>query len=154
MKPHRSLPTVALAAAFAVGLVACSDDDNASPETTEVEVATSPPPAAAADTTEPAPDTTDAAAATTQPGGTAPNTSEPSTSGPSECAEEPTMETATDLLVGLSEEDATAAAEACGWILRVVRVDGQDRPVTMDLRPNRVNVEVADSEVIAVLNIG
>jgi hypothetical protein len=151
MKPHRSLPAVALTAAFALGLAACSDDDNASPETTEVEVAASPP---VAETTEPEPDTTDAAAATTQPGGTAPNTSEPPTSGPSECAEEPTTETATDLLVGLSEEDATAAAEACGWILRVVRVDGEDRPVTMDLRPNRVNVEVADGEVTAVLNIG
>jgi hypothetical protein len=107
----------------------------------------------AADTTEPAPETSEAAAATTQPGGTAPDTSEPSSSAP-ECAEEPTPDAAADLVVGLSEEDAAIAAEACGWILRVVRIDGEDQPVTLDLRPNRVNVEVTDGEVTAVVNIG
>jgi hypothetical protein len=56
--------------------------------------------------------------------------------------------------VGLTEDAATDAAEACGWILRVVRRDGEDLPATLDLRPNRVNVEVTDGEVTAIVNIG
>ena len=71
-----------------------------------------------------------------------------------ECAEEPTEETADELLVGLTEDEATEAAEACGWILRVVQRDGEDLPMTMDLRPNRVNVEVTDGEVTAIVSTG
>ena len=66
---------------------------------------------------------------------------------------EPTEESAA-VLVGLTEDDATDAAEACGWILRVVRRDGEDQPATLDFRPNRVNVEVTDGEVTAIVNIG
>ena len=58
------------------------------------------------------------------------------------------------MLVGLTEEEATAEAEERGWILRVVRRDGEDLAVTMDFRPNRVNVEVTDGEVTAVLSTG
>jgi hypothetical protein len=75
------------------------------------------------------------------------------TTVPIECADEPTEELA-DGLVGLTESEATAAAEACGWILRVVRRDGEDLPATRDFRPNRVNVEVTDGEVTAIVNIG
>ena len=56
--------------------------------------------------------------------------------------------------MGLTEDEATDAAEACGWILRVVRRDGEDLPATLDLRPNRVNVEVTDGEVTAIVNTG
>ena len=78
----------------------------------------------------------------------------PPSSAPGECAEEPTEETADDLLVGLTEDEATEAAEACGWILRVVQRDGEELPVTMDLRPKRVNVEVTDGEVTAIVSTG
>jgi hypothetical protein len=77
----------------------------------------------------------------------------PSGSVPSDCPPEPTEESAADL-VGLTEADATGAAEACGWILRVVRRDGEDQPATRDFRPNRVNVEVTDGEVTAIVNTG
>jgi hypothetical protein len=76
----------------------------------------------------------------------------PPTSAP--CADEPTEESAADLVVGLTEAEATDAAEACGWILRVVRRDGDDLPATLDLRPNRVNVEVTDDEVTAIVSTG
>ena len=33
-------------------------------------------------------------------------------------------------------------------------VPGEDLPATLDLRPNRVNVEVTDGEVTAIVNIG
>jgi hypothetical protein len=84
---------------------------------------------------------------------TVPGTSAPSGSVPSDCPPEPTEESAADL-VGLTEADATDAAEACGWILRVVRRDGEDQPATRDFRPNRVNVEVTDGEVTAIVNTG
>ena len=35
-----------------------------------------------------------------------------------------------------------------------MRRDGEDLPATLDLRPNRVNVEVTDDEVTAIVNIG
>jgi hypothetical protein len=88
-------------------------------------------------------DDDDVASGTTDPPGTV----------PSDCPAEPTEESAADL-VGLSEETANEAAEACGWILRVVRRDGEDLPATRDFRPNRVNVEVTEGEVTAIVNIG
>jgi hypothetical protein len=66
----------------------------------------------------------------------------------------PTVETATPVLVGLTEDEATEAAEALGWEVRVIRIDGEDQAMTMDLRPNRVNVAVEDGEVTEVLQIG
>ena len=78
----------------------------------------------------------------------------PPSSAPSDCADEPTEETADECSSASPRTTATEAAEACGWILRVVRRDGEDLPVTMDLRPNRVNVEVTDGEVTAIVSIG
>ena len=77
----------------------------------------------------------------------------PPTSAPC-AATKPTEESAAELLVGLSEAEATDAAEACGWILRVGRVDGEDRPLTLDFRPNRATVEITDGEVTAITGIG
>lgn len=140
-------PLTALAAALlVVTAAACGDDD----DTATVDSTQSP-------TSEPTA-TTDAPA-TSQPETTVPETSgppssAPSSSAPGDCAEEPTEETADELLVGLSEDEATEAAEACGWILRVVRRDGEDLPATLDLRPNRVNVEVTDGEVTAIVSTG
>ena len=131
---------------LAVTAVACGDDDNADRRLDGVAVhrcgaATTDAPAA------PEPETT-------VPETSDPESAAPPSSAPGDCAEEPTEETADELLVGLTEDEATEAAEACGWILRVVRRDGEDLPMTMDLRPNRVNVEVTDGEVTAIVSTG
>ena len=73
---------------------------------------------------------------------------------PSEPVDAPTVEAAAELLVGLPEADAEAAARDAGWEFRVSRRDGEDLAVTADLRPNRVNVEVTDEVVTDVLSIG
>ena len=57
-------------------------------------------------------------------------------------------------LVGLSIEEFTAEAEALGYSVRVVRQDGEDLPVTMDLRPDRANVEVEGPRVVGLVSIG
>ena len=82
-----------------------------------------------------------------------PATTEPSSSALATARRSQLRESADELLVGLTEDEATEAAEACGWILRVVR-DGEDLPATLDFRPNRVNVEVTDDEVTAIVNTG
>ncbi len=57
-------------------------------------------------------------------------------------------------LVGLSLDNATAAAASQGLTLRVVVLDGVLQPVTRDLVPNRVNVEVSNGTVVAVRGLG
>jgi hypothetical protein len=58
------------------------------------------------------------------------------------------------LLVGLTEAEATDAATAQGLTMRIVRLDGEDLPATMDYSPTRVNVAVADGIVTEVLSVG
>ncbi len=58
------------------------------------------------------------------------------------------------VLVGLTLDEATAAAEANGWLVRVSTLDGQAQPLTMDYLTNRVNVSVQDGSVVAIDNIG
>jgi hypothetical protein len=115
----------ALAALLAVGLVACGDDEPSQP-------------------TEPA---------VTEPFESGP---ESGSSGPGDsgAADGPSAAEAAEALVGLSEADAEAAATQQGWVLRVVRRDGEDLAATADFRPDRVNVEVTDGEVMAVVSIG
>jgi hypothetical protein len=144
-----------LALLLAVGAAACADDDNAATGTTDTTDAAAAVPEVG--TTEPSVDSTQPPEATEPPSTSdaedaMTDSSEPPTSTP--CPAEPTVESAGDVVVGLTPEEATVAAEDCGWILRVVRIDGEDQPVTRDLRPNRVNVEVTDGEVTAVVNIG
>lgn len=57
-------------------------------------------------------------------------------------------------LIGLSVDDASEAAAARGFTIRVTKLDGQDLMVTMDYRTDRVNVEVANGVVVAVIGIG
>ena len=132
-----------LTALLVTTAAACGDDDNTATDTTEVAVATI---ATTPDTTTPTPHA--------EAEGIVPETTGPPSSAAGDCPEEPTEESADELLVGLTEAEATDGAEACGWILRVGRVDGEDRPQTLDFRPNRVTVEVTDGEVTAITGIG
>lgn len=60
----------------------------------------------------------------------------------------------TDGLIGMTIEEASAAAIDRGLTLRVMRQDGEDLMGTADFRPNRVNVEVTEGRVTAILNLG
>lgn len=53
-------------------------------------------------------------------------------------------------LVGLHADEACEMATRAGYLFRVVRRDGDSLIVTMDLRTNRVNVEIEDDIVVAV----
>jgi heat shock protein HslJ len=52
-----------------------------------------------------------------------------------------------DTLVGKTAEDAEAATAEAGFQYRVVSEDGEDKPVTADYIPTRVNVTLEDGEV-------
>lgn len=53
-------------------------------------------------------------------------------------------------LVGMKAARARQAAAAEGYEFRVVSVDGQSKPVTMDYRPDRLNATVVDGRVTEV----
>lgn len=71
-----------------------------------------------------------------------------------EAGEEPRNDGAAEApnYVGMTLEEAEAAADARGLRHRVVEVDGEPRPVTMDYLEDRLNFSVADGVVIAVTN--
>lgn len=145
--PLRRLAVGALAiGALAGTLAACGDDGPETPATTTP--ATEPTEPTEPTDTDSAPDTTGAGS---EPAGSEPAGSEPGTSEAD--GDLPTEETAADL-VGLDEDEAEETATERGWAFRVVRRDGEDLPATMDLRENRVNVEVDDGVVTAIANIG
>ena len=58
------------------------------------------------------------------------------------------------VLVGLTEAEAGKVAASRGWVMRVVRLDGEDLAVTLEYSASRVNVEVTKKVVTAVLSIG
>jgi hypothetical protein len=51
--------------------------------------------------------------------------------------------------VGLGLADAEARAQAAGLTTRVVAVDGTSLAITLDLRPDRLNLMVFDGTVVA-----
>jgi hypothetical protein len=51
--------------------------------------------------------------------------------------------------IGLTEAEANARAEAAGLTTRVVGVDGMDLIMTMDFRPDRLNLMLFDGVVVA-----
>jgi heat shock protein HslJ len=53
-------------------------------------------------------------------------------------------------LVGLSVADAEKATADAGYTFRVVSVDGEPKPVTMDYREDRINAEVEADKVVRV----
>lgn len=87
------------------------------------------------------------------PATTVPGTDVPVTEVPNTVIGEPTVEEA-QVLVGLPIADAEQLAGESGWTVRVMRIDGEDQAGTMDLRTERVNVEIADGVVVAILSVG
>lgn len=80
---------------------------------------------------------------------------------PAPAPEESTPSEAVDMLMAILEEEGpmtedqfSGLADSLGLTVRVVRLDGEDLAITMDLSPTRVNIEVADGLVIAVINLG
>lgn len=61
---------------------------------------------------------------------------------------------AADLLVGVTEDEASKLAEQNGWTMRVVRRDGEDLAVTDDYSESRVNVAVEAGVVLSVDFVG
>ena len=118
MNLKRPMIVAALLAVLATTAAACGDDDNAdSTETTNIVIA------------EPGVDTTEPSAPT-EPETTVPDTTDPDTTEPdssARAASPPTVPRSRprrpprSCSSGLTEDEATDAAEACGWILRVVR---------------------------------
>ncbi len=64
--------------------------------------------------------------------------------------EEPEQAELDATYVGLSKDDAIAAAEEAGVPWRIEREDGEDFALTMDYRPDRVNFSVEDGVITAV----
>jgi len=57
-------------------------------------------------------------------------------------------------VVGKKVDDAKTFLEAAGYLLRVVREDGQDFGVTLDYNTDRVNVQVNHGIVTIVNGMG
>jgi len=57
-------------------------------------------------------------------------------------------------IVGLSIDEATKVAEAAGFTVRVLLLDGVDQVATADLRTDRLNVSVVDGTVTGIISVG
>lgn len=57
-------------------------------------------------------------------------------------------------IVGLPIDEATTVAEAAGFTVRVLLLDGVDQVATADLRTDRLNVSVVDGIVTGIISIG
>lgn len=57
-------------------------------------------------------------------------------------------------ILGQSLGDAETTAKDNDCTVRVVVEDGEERPQTMDLRTDRINVEVRDGVVVALRGVG
>jgi len=53
-------------------------------------------------------------------------------------------------VVGLAEDEAIKVITEYGWTARVVSIDGVGQPVTMDLRMDRLNLDVTNGIVTAI----
>ena len=52
--------------------------------------------------------------------------------------------------IGLSVEEAQAKAKESDTLFRVVEIDGEPQPATMDYRPGRINAATKDGKVISL----
>ena len=143
MNRQRQAVSVFVIAALAAGVGGCGNDSPATtvPETT---VSTTTLPESTVPATMPP--------ESTAPPASAPEATPPQGSSPDSSL--PTVSSASAVLVGLTQAQAEEAAADHGWTIRVIRLDGQDRPMTMDYRPDRVNVAVTDGNVTAVISTG
>jgi len=84
----------------------------------------------------------------------APETVAPTVAGSTGAGVDPTAaitQESADVLVGMSETDATKSAEGKGWVVRVGSRDGVDFPATMDYRTDRVTLTVKADKVTATV---
>lgn len=84
----------------------------------------------------------------------APETVAPTVAGSTGAGVGPTAaitQESADVLVGMAEADATKSAEGKGWVVRVGSRDGEDFPLTMDYRTDRVTLTVKADKVTAVI---
>ena len=58
-----------------------------------------------------------------------------------------------DSLVGMSEGEAVMKVEATGRTIRIARRDKENFAMTMDYRPDRINIEV-DADIVTKVTIG
>ena len=56
---------------------------------------------------------------------------------------------ATEAVIGMTVDEATAWANERGMTVRVVKLDGESLPGTKDYRPERINVEVENGVITA-----
>ncbi len=57
-------------------------------------------------------------------------------------------------ILGMTQADAEQQAEQRGCTVRVTVDDGQELAQTMDLRTDRINVELRDGTVVALRGVG
>jgi len=62
---------------------------------------------------------------------------------------DPTTQVPTTEYVGLTQSEAVAKAQADGAAFRVVEIDGEPQPTTLDYREGRINATVTDGMVTA-----
>jgi hypothetical protein len=127
------------AIALALAGTGCGEDD-------------SPAPGSSA----PSPDTPTSSPPADPPAGGSPLPDLPDNDDPSAviCTGPPRGTFDATSIVGETEDEATAAAEAEGCSIRVVERDGKALAVTEDFRPDRINVAVADGIVEEIVNLG
>ena len=58
-----------------------------------------------------------------------------------------------DSLVGMSEGEAVMKVEATGRTIRIARRDKENFAMTMDYRPDRINIEV-DADIVTKVTVG
>ena len=57
-------------------------------------------------------------------------------------------------VIGLTLEEATSVADAAGFAVRALTIDGVDQVATADFRTDRLNVSVVDGVVTGIISIG
>lgn len=74
--------------------------------------------------------------------------------GRSDCGPRNQVQDATELLVGLTIDEAKLESERAGWTLRIVKRGNLPCVVTRDVDPKRVNVDVDFGCVLNVHSFG
>jgi len=83
------------------------------------------------------------ACGSTMAGGSSSSASAPSSAS----VPSPTSTVPTEAVIGLTVDEATAWAANHNYTVRVVEIDGQPQPATMDYRTDRINLVVKNGVV-------